>query len=204
VTSHRSTSLLSITRGSNRGGHNALVVCPMTRAKTRYQSGQRIDGGAVGLLLAFAVVIGLFILWFYPIAHARYGANPGLAAYQPPPATVIPDMPARVVTEHHQAPPPVEIRSRPEQPRTAAPASTGAPAPTRALASTGVPAAAEALASSGAFASTEPATAAAASRNEHSVGVRKPKQSRPSPPPREQHGPTRAAAYPGYSGGQPF
>jgi hypothetical protein len=72
--------------------------------------------------------------------------------------------------------------------------------------STGVPAADEALASSGAFASTEPAAAAAASRNEHSVGVRKPTHSRSSPPPREQRGPTRAAAaaYPGYSGGQPF
>jgi hypothetical protein len=177
----------------------------MTRAKTRHQTGDGIDGAAAGLLLAFAVVIGLFFLWFYPIAHARYGANPGLAAYQPPPATVIPDMPARVVTEHHQAPPPVEIRSRSEQPRTAVPASTGSPAPTRALASTGVPAAAEALVSSDAFASTEPATAAAASRQKPAVGVRKPKQSRPSPP-REQHSPTRAAAaaYPSYSGGRPF
>jgi hypothetical protein len=90
----------------------------MTRAKTRHQTGQRIDGGAVGLLLAFAVVIGLFILWFYPIALARYGANPGLAAYHPPPATVIPDMPARAITKYQQAPPPIEVRSRPEQPRT--------------------------------------------------------------------------------------
>ena len=177
---------------------------PYTRAKTRHLTGQRIDGGAVGLLLAYVVVIGLFILWFYPLAQVRYGANPGLAAYQPPPATVIPDMPTRAVAEYHQAPPPVEIRSRPEQPRTTVPASTGAPAPTRALASTGVPAADEALASSGAFASTEPAAAAAASRNQHSVGVRKPTHSRSSPPPRERRGPTRAAAYPGYSGGQPF
>ena len=122
----------------------------------------------------------------------RYGANPGLAAYQPPPATVIPDMPTRAVAEYHQAPPPVEIRSRPEQPRTTVPASTGAPAPTRALASTGVPAADEALASSGAFASTEPAAAAAASRNQHSVGVRKPTHSRSSPP-----------LYPGYAAAVP-
>jgi hypothetical protein len=179
----------------------------MTRVKTRHQTGGRIDGAAVGLLLAFAVVIGLFVVWFYPLAQARHGANPGLAAYQPPPATVIPDMPARPVTEYHQAPAPVETRSRPEQPRTTAPASTGVPAPTRALTSTGVPAAAEALASSGAFASTEPA-AAAASGHEHAVGVRKPRQSRSSPPPREppreQHSQTRAAAYPGYSGGRPF
>ena len=173
----------------------------MTRSKTRHQTGERIDGAAAGLLLAFAVVIGLFILWLYPLAQVRYGANPGLAAYKPPPATVIPDMPARVVTKQHQAPPPVEIRSRPQQPRTTVPVS--APAPTPALPSTGVPAAAEALASSGAFASTEPAPAAA-SRHEHAVGVRKPKQSRSSPPPREQHSQTRAAAYPGYSGGQPF
>jgi hypothetical protein len=190
--------------GFESGRANALVVCPMTRAKTRHQTGERIDGAAAGLLLAYGVVIALFILWFYPIAHARYGANPGLAAYQPPPATVISDIPARVVTEHHQAPPPIEIRSRPEQPRMTVPASTGARAPTLAPPSTGVPAAAEALASSGAFASTEPAAAAAAIRHEHAVGVRKPKHSGSFPPPREQHRPTRAAAYPGYSGGQPF
>ena len=197
VTSHRSTnSLTSIGTGSEPGRANALVVCLMTRAKTRYQTGQGIDGAAAGLLVAYAVVIGLFILWFYPIAQPGYGANPGLAAYQPPPGTVIPDMPARV-TNYHQAAPPVEIRSRPEEPPTAVPAFTDAPAPT----STSVPAAAEALAPSGAFASTEPA---AVSRNEHSVGVRKSKHSRSSPPPLEQHRPTRAAAYPGYSGGQPF
>jgi hypothetical protein len=44
--------------------------------KTRHQTGARIDGAAVGLLLAFAVVIGLFVLWFYPLAQARHGAIP--------------------------------------------------------------------------------------------------------------------------------
>jgi ABC-type glycerol-3-phosphate transport system permease component len=165
----------------------------MSRAKTR----QRIDGGAVGLLLAYAVVIGLFILWFYPIVGAHNGSfNPGLAAYRPPPATVIPDIPARLLADHHQAPPPAEIQSRDERPPAAAPASTGA-----ALASTGVPAAAEALASTGAFASTEPATATTVKR----VKERKPTHSRSSSPSRERQ-PARAvaAAFPGYSGGRPF
>ena len=117
VTSHRSTSsLTSIGTGSEPGRANALVVCLMTRAKTRYQTGQGIDGAAAGLLVAYAVVIGLFILWFYPIAQPGYGANPGLAAYQPPPGTVIPDMPVRV----HQLPPGGASRRNPKSPRGAA------------------------------------------------------------------------------------
>ena len=162
---------------------------------TRYRTaGNRIDGTALGgLLAAYAVVFGLFAVWFYPLLHARQNSNPGLAAYHPPPATVVPDMPAHLVAEQHQAPPPVAIQSRPEQPRTTAPAVTGAPEAIRALASTD------------AFASTEPA-AAAASPPPHAVKARKPTHSRSSPPPRERQPPTRAAAaaYPGYSGGRPF
>ena len=164
------------------------------QTRARKQIRERIDGTAVvGLILAYTVVVGLFTLWFYPLAQARYGSNPGLAAYHPPPATVVPDMPAHLVAEQHQAPPPVAIQSRPEQPRTTAPAVTGAPEAIRALASTD------------AFASTEPA-AAAASPPPHAVKARKPTHSRSSPPPRERQSPTRAAAaaYPGYSGGRPF
>jgi hypothetical protein len=184
----------------------------MIRNKTRNRTCERIDGAAAGLLLAYAVVIGLFILWFYPIARAHYGFNPGLAAYQPPPATVIYDhgTPVRLGAGWH-APPPVEIQSRPAQPRTTA-TSTGAPPAIRALVSTGVPASAGLPAAADAFASTEPATAAP-SRHEHAVKARRPTHSRSSAPPRERQSRTRersgpsqtyASTYPGYSGDHPF
>ncbi len=85
---------------------------------TRY----RIDGmsAAPGILLAaYTIVFSLFALWFYSLLQPRYTPNPGLAAYQPPPATVISyEMPARLLAQHWQAPPLVEIESRPEEPQT--------------------------------------------------------------------------------------
>ena len=92
---------------------------------TRY----RMDASAVAMLLtAYTIVFGLFGLWFYSfLGQTRYAANPGMAAYKPPPATVIDyQIPARVLDEPpQQASPPVEVESRPEQPMATGVASTG-------------------------------------------------------------------------------
>jgi len=80
------------------------VVVPLARC--------RVDASAIGMLLtAYTIVLGLFGLWFYSFfAHTGYAANPGMAAYKPPPATVIDyGMPARLPVRHQQTPPPVEV-----------------------------------------------------------------------------------------------
>jgi hypothetical protein len=85
---------------------------------TRY----RIDGtsAAVGIpVAAYMIVLSLFALWFYSLLQPRYTPNPGLAAYKPPPATVISyEMPARLLAQHSQAPPLAEIESPAEEPKT--------------------------------------------------------------------------------------
>jgi len=85
---------------------------------TRY----RIDGASAApgiLLAAYTIVFSLFALWFYSLLQPRYAPNPGLAAYQPPPATVVDyEMAARLPAQHWQAPPLVEIESRPEESKT--------------------------------------------------------------------------------------
>ena len=40
-------------------------------------------------LLIFCVVVGCFCIWFYELMQPARYPNPGLAAYKPPPATVI-------------------------------------------------------------------------------------------------------------------
>jgi hypothetical protein len=82
-------------------------------------SRDRIDGTALGILIpAYAIVFGLFAFWFYSLLQPRYSPNPGVAAYQPPPATVISyDLPERLLIEHRQAPPLVEIEGRAEEPK---------------------------------------------------------------------------------------
>jgi hypothetical protein len=84
---------------------------------TRY----RIDGttAAVGIPLALYIIgLSLFALWLYSLLQPKYTPNPGLAAYKPPPGTVIIEMPARLLAHHWQAPPLAEIESRPEEPKT--------------------------------------------------------------------------------------
>jgi hypothetical protein len=62
-------------------------------------------------------VFGLFALWLHSLLQPRVFANPGLAAYAPPPATVISyGKPARLLAEHGQAPPIAEVESPAEQP----------------------------------------------------------------------------------------
>jgi hypothetical protein len=49
-----------------------------------------------------------------------------MAAYKPPPATVVDyEIPARVLAQDRGDPPSVEVESRPEQPTPTVPASTG-------------------------------------------------------------------------------
>jgi hypothetical protein len=85
---------------------------------TRYRTAEnRIDGAALGgLLAAYAVVFGLFAVWFYPLLHARQNPNPGLSAYEPPPKTVVDYTTARLPAQ--QAPPLTEIERRPVEPKT--------------------------------------------------------------------------------------
>lgn len=40
-------------------------------------------------LLIFCVVMGCFCIWFYGLMQPERYPNPGIAAYKPPPATVI-------------------------------------------------------------------------------------------------------------------
>ncbi|MET0925452.1 MAG: hypothetical protein ABWY47_20130, partial [Xanthobacteraceae bacterium] len=75
---------------------------------------------AVGICLtAYALVFGLFALWLHSLLQPRVFANPGLAAYAPPPGVVISyDMPARLLAQHGQAPPLAEFTARREEPET--------------------------------------------------------------------------------------
>jgi hypothetical protein len=102
--------MLSLTpRGLIRG--EVRCAYPMTR--------YRIDRDSTSVGVPFAVyltLIGLLALWFYSLFQPQYISNPGLAAYKPPPATVIGEMPARSIAQHWEAPPPAEIESPAEEP----------------------------------------------------------------------------------------
>ena len=68
------------------------------QAGVQHMTRYRIDGtsAAVGIpVAAYMIVLSLFALWFYSLLQPHYTPNPGLAAYKPPPATVIGEMPAR-------------------------------------------------------------------------------------------------------------
>jgi hypothetical protein len=84
---------------------------------TRY----RIDGttAAVGVpIAAYGIGLSLLALWLHFLFQPQYTPNPGLAAYKPPPATVLSEMPARLLAQHWQAPPLAEIESQAEEPNT--------------------------------------------------------------------------------------
>jgi len=53
----------------------------------------------------YLTLFGLLALWFYSLFQPQYIPNPGLAAYKPPPCTVIGEMPARLLAQHWEAPP---------------------------------------------------------------------------------------------------
>jgi hypothetical protein len=78
----------------------------------------RIEGNSAGLGILVAVnltVLGLLALWFYSLFQPQYIHNPGLAAYNPPPATVI-NMPARLLAQQSQPTPPAEFETPAEEP----------------------------------------------------------------------------------------
>ena len=89
----------------------------------------RIDGSSSAPGIAFSaylVVFGLLAAYFYFLMQPQNIPNPGLAAYKPPPATVIDyatvahyQMPAQspAQPQQEQAPPVAEIESRPEEPK---------------------------------------------------------------------------------------
>ena len=85
---------------------------------TRY----RMEGTstAVGIpVAAYFIGLSLFALWLYSLLQPHYTPNPGLAAYKPPPATVIDyEPPTRLLAHHWQAPPSAEIESLAEEPKT--------------------------------------------------------------------------------------
>jgi hypothetical protein len=84
---------------------------------TRY----RMDGttAAIGVpLAAYVIGFSLLALWLYALLQPHYTSNLGLAAYKPPPATVLSEMPTRLLAHHWQAPPLAEIESRAEKPKT--------------------------------------------------------------------------------------
>lgn len=56
---------------------------------TRYRQ-QRSENLPLGIhLLVFCVVVGCFGIWFYELMQPERYPNPGVAAYKPPPATVV-------------------------------------------------------------------------------------------------------------------
>jgi hypothetical protein len=84
---------------------------------TRY----RIDGttAAVGVpIAAYGIGLSLLALWLHYLFQPQYTPNPGLAAYKPPLATVLSEMPARSLAQRWQAPPLAEIESQAEEPKT--------------------------------------------------------------------------------------
>ena len=101
--------MLSFTQGVSRG--QAACAYPVTN--------YRIDENSAGLGIPVAVyltVLGLLAFWFSSLFQPQYIHNPGLAAYKPPPATVIAEMPARLLAQHSQATPPAEIEGPADEP----------------------------------------------------------------------------------------
>ena len=88
-------------------------ACPVTRYHIEDET-----TAAIGIpIAAYLIGFSLLALWLYSLLQPHYTPNPGLAAYKPPPATVISDMPARSVAQHWQAPPLAEIESPAEEPK---------------------------------------------------------------------------------------
>jgi hypothetical protein len=75
------------------------------------------ESSAVGIPLAvYLIALGLLALWLYSLLQPRQLSNPGLAAYAPPPATVISyEMSSQLLAQHWEAPPPAEVEDRPEE-----------------------------------------------------------------------------------------
>jgi hypothetical protein len=145
--------------------------------KNRYR--READGLGVALAIHFSLysfVTGLFALWLYSLMQPKLVPNPGVAAYKPPPGTVISyEVPARLLVQDGQPPKLAELLPTPEADET-----TGRSAQT--------------------------ADQAQAPEPQRVVKTKKPKPPKVAAPPRERGNPwgAYAAAYPAYGGDRPF
>jgi hypothetical protein len=75
------------------------------------------ESAAVGIPLAvYLIALGMLALWLYSLLQPRQFSNPGLAAYAPPPATVISyEMSSQLLARHWEVPPAAEVADRPEE-----------------------------------------------------------------------------------------
>jgi hypothetical protein len=84
---------------------------------TRY----RVDRSTAAVGMTFAAYLlglGLFALWFWHFLQPQYTPNLGLAAYRPPPATTLSEMPARSFPHYWEALPLAETENRAEETKT--------------------------------------------------------------------------------------
>ena len=67
----------------------------------RYRQETEGVGVALGIHLSiYSFVFVLFAMWLYSVLQPKQVANPGLAAYTPPPGTVISyDLPTRLLAQ---------------------------------------------------------------------------------------------------------
>jgi hypothetical protein len=76
------------------------------------------DGLGVALaihLSLYSFVFALFALWLYSLLQPKAVPNPGLAAYQPPPGTIVSyEVPPRLLAQHGQPPQLAELPPTPE------------------------------------------------------------------------------------------
>ena len=88
--------------------------------RTRHR--QETDGLGVALgihLSIYSLVFVLFSAALYSLLQPKQAPNPGLAAYTPPPGTVISyEMPPRLLTQHGQPPQLAELPPTPEADET--------------------------------------------------------------------------------------
>jgi hypothetical protein len=79
---------------------------------------QETDGPGVALaihLSLYSFVFALFALWLYSLMQPKVVPNPGVAAYKPPPGTVISyGVPPRLLAQYGQPPQLAELPPTPE------------------------------------------------------------------------------------------
>jgi hypothetical protein len=73
--------------------------------RTRYPQAEKTDGAIATHLAVCALVCGLLGFGFYKLMEPTQAPNPGVAAYKPPPGTVITYSPATQFAYERQAAP---------------------------------------------------------------------------------------------------
>ena len=88
--------------------------------RNRYQ--KETDGLGVALaihLSLYSFVFAIFALWLYSLLQPKLVPNPGVAAYKPPPGTVISyHVPGRLLAQHGQPPELADLPPTPEADQT--------------------------------------------------------------------------------------